>query len=115
MNHDMKPLLSGSQGTSVNVLYFDAQVGEDDLYECATSRLNALLNLNSELARLNTDTSAGMDQSALSEVNSILLSDAITMLNHLHNIVIKGKRRGRSISPQLNDEAISGSQEVGHA
>ncbi|MEI7408121.1 hypothetical protein [Pectobacterium aroidearum] len=115
MNHDMKPLLSGSQGASVNVLYFDGQVGEDDLYECATFRLNALLNLNSELARLNTEISAGMDQSALSEVNSILPSDAITMLNHLHSIVIKGKRRGRSISQQLNDEAISGSQEVGHA
>ncbi|QHQ16987.1 hypothetical protein GMW39_14750 [Pectobacterium parmentieri] len=115
MNHDIKPLLSGSQGTSVNVLYFDAQVGEDDLYECATSRLNALLNLNSELARLNTETSAGMDQSALSEVNSILLSDAMTMLNHLHNVVIRGKHRGRSISPQPNDDASLGNQEVRHA
>ncbi|MBN3063545.1 hypothetical protein H5A21_05435 [Pectobacterium aquaticum] len=115
MNHDIKPLLSGSQGTSVNVQYFDAQVGEDDLYECATSRLNALLNLNSELARLNTETSAGMDQSALSEVNSILLSDATTMLNHLHNVVIRGKRRGRSISPQPNDDASLGNQEVRHA
>lgn len=115
MNHDIKPLLSGSQGTSVNVLYFDAQVGEDGLYECATSRLNALLNLNSELAGLNTETSAGMDQSALSEVNSILLSDAMTMLNHLHNVVIRGKRRGRSISPQPNDDASLGNQEVRHA
>lgn len=68
----------GSQGTSCDILFVNVDAPSIELWEAAFSRLEAVRRLNEELAVAVDDKSP---QTPLALVNSILLSDAMAMVN----------------------------------
>ncbi|WP_420064110.1 hypothetical protein [Pectobacterium colocasium] len=67
-----------SQGTSYDIMFVNVDVPSNELWEAATSRLEAVRRLNDEIAMINSKNAS---QSPLALVNSILLSDAMAMIN----------------------------------
>lgn len=71
-----------SQGTSYDVMFVNADAPSTEIWEAAFSRLEAVRRLNDELSVAVDDKST---QTPLALVNSILLSDAMAMINLIGN------------------------------
>jgi hypothetical protein len=81
------PLPSGSQASG-DVLYLCADAGAPDLYEAASSRLNAAKNMLYALS----DLGGEVDSNALAAVacaSSVLLSDAEGLFDALFHSVLQ--------------------------
>ena len=88
----MKPLGHSSQIASSDVLYFDTAADISDLFECMSARLDAAFRLNDELAKLICSGGGNqIDQVAISGVTSLLLSDVVSMMTHVHDQIAKEK------------------------
>ncbi|MFD1259211.1 hypothetical protein [Entomomonas asaccharolytica] len=85
------PLNYVSQGNSENVLFYDAEASHDAIYECATARLKAVIDLLEELHELKTITSTSA--SALSIVTSLLLNDVYTLFEELNPSALESIRK----------------------
>ncbi|UYZ84695.1 hypothetical protein MTZ49_03790 [Entomomonas sp. E2T0] len=85
------PLNYGSQGNSENVLYYDANASRDAIYECATARLKAVIDLLEELHELKTITSTSA--SALSIATSLLLNDVYSLFEELNPSITEFERK----------------------
>lgn len=71
-----KALDHDSQMCSGNVLFLDENASTTDLFDCANNRLNAVAKLHSELSLVYNDK---INNDAISEATSFLLSDAISI------------------------------------
>ncbi len=76
-----------SQCNSENVLYYNANASLDAIYECAISRINAVINLLENLYEYKNAQDGAL--TAISSIASILLNDAATMLEELDPIAIE--------------------------
>ena len=81
------PLSLTSQCNSENVLYYNANASLDDIYECATGRLHAVINLLENLYEF--DKSNPTTLHAIISVSTLLLNDAMTLLEELNPIASK--------------------------
>lgn len=87
-NSTKRPLFialnSTSQGNSENVLYYDANASQEAIYECATARLTAVINLLEnlyEFKNIHQDT-----LSAVTSIAALVLSDVRTLLEEFNPI-----------------------------
>lgn len=74
-----------SQNTSEEVIYYNANASLDAIYECATARIHAVINLLENLYELKAEENAVC---AIASVSALLLNDAATMLESLDPIAI---------------------------
>ncbi|EAW9079432.1 hypothetical protein ACFMMZ_004117 [Salmonella enterica] len=76
--HKFKALDNDSQMCSGgNVLFFDENARPSDLFECASYRIEAVAKLHNELSFVYTDK---INNAPISDLTSIVLSDAVSML-----------------------------------
>ncbi len=87
------PLSSASQGNSENVLYYDANAPMDAIYECASARLQAILNLLDILHDFKG--SSPNNTAVLSVVASYLLNDAHTLFERLSSISLEYEKEDK--------------------
>ncbi|MFD1261062.1 hypothetical protein [Entomomonas asaccharolytica] len=83
-------LNTSSQSNSESVLYYDANASLDAIYECATARLHAVINLLENLYELKTQEST---VTAVASVTSLLLNDATTLLESLEPIAMELRKQ----------------------
>lgn len=74
-----------SQNTSESVIYYNANASLDAIYECATARIQAVINLLENLYELKAEENAVC---AIASVSALLLNDATTMLEALDPIAV---------------------------
>lgn len=79
--HNFKPLNHVSQGTSHDLLFVDTSAPAEEIWESVFSRISAVSRLNDELAITANDK---LDHTPLALVNSILLSDAMSIFGALY-------------------------------
>lgn len=80
-------LKATSQGNSENVLYYNANASLDAIYECATARINAVINLHQTLYEHQNPPPDAL--TALSSITALLLTDATTLLESLEPIAME--------------------------
>lgn len=80
-------LKATSQANSENVLYYNANASLDAIYECATARINAIINLHEALYEYKTPPEDAL--TALSSITTLLLNDATTLLESLEPIAME--------------------------
>lgn len=83
------PLSSDSQGDAENVLFYDKEASFEAIYNCATGRIQAVINLLVNLYEYhNSDPSM---LRAISVVAALLLNDAYSLLEELTPRAIKAR------------------------
>lgn len=83
------PLCSDSQGDSENVLFYNKESSFEAIYNCATGRMQAVINLLVNLYEYhNSDPSM---LRAVSVVAALLLNDAYSLLEKLTPRSIKAR------------------------
>ncbi|MBK4714596.1 MULTISPECIES: hypothetical protein [Tenebrionibacter/Tenebrionicola group] len=75
-----------SQGTSCDILFINVDAPSNEIWEAASSRLDAVRRLNDELAAASGEKAS---QTSLALVNSILLSDVTAMVDLLGDRLCK--------------------------
>lgn len=81
------PLNIGSQNTIGNVLYYDSLASLDNLYDCITGRLDAVINLLEQLQNYNDSPPPALQ--AVAAVSSILLNDVYSVLSQFTPSALK--------------------------
>jgi len=81
------PLSLTSQSGNEHVLYYNANAPVDDIYECATARLEAVINLLENLYEFDKAESTAVH--AVSSVCVLLLNDAMALFEELNPIATK--------------------------
>lgn len=75
-----------SQSNSESVLYYNANASLDAIYECATARIHAVINLLENLYELRAQENT---ITAIAAVSTLLLNDATTLLESLEPIAME--------------------------
>lgn len=74
-----------SQGTSESVIYYNANASLDAIYECATTRIQAVINLLENLHELKVEENTVC---AIASVSTLLLNDAAIILESLDPVAV---------------------------
>lgn len=80
------PLCLSSQSGHSHVLYYNANAPIDEIFECATARLQAVIDLMENLLEYNNAEKTALP--AIATVSNYLLSDAMTLLQELDPIAL---------------------------
>lgn len=85
------PLCLSSQSGHSHVLYYNANAPVDELFDCATARLQAVIDLMEGLLEYNNAEKKSLP--AVASVSAYLLNDAMTLLQELNPIATALKAR----------------------
>lgn len=81
------PLSLTSQSGCEHVLYYNADAPLDDIYECATARLKAVINLLENLYEFDKAETAAVH--AVLSACALLLNDSMSMLEEFNPLAKK--------------------------
>ncbi|UYZ84387.1 hypothetical protein MTZ49_02050 [Entomomonas sp. E2T0] len=81
------PLNFTSQSNKENVLYYNANAAAEDIFECATGRLLAVINLLESLYEFDKCESTAVQ--AVCSASSLLLNDAFTLLQEMNPVATR--------------------------
>lgn len=84
------PLCLGSQSGHSHVLYYNANAPEDEIFDCATARLQAVIDLMESLFEYDATEKKAIP--AVATVSSYLLNDAMTLLQELNPMATQLKK-----------------------
>ena len=85
------PLCLSSQSGHSHVLYYNVNAPTDEIFECATARMQAVINLMENLFEYNTAEKTAIP--AVTKVSAYLLNDAMTLLQELNPIAMQLKAK----------------------
>lgn len=84
------PFCLSSQSGHSHVLYYNANAPADELFDCATARMQAVINLMESLFEYNNAKKSTVP--SVATVSAYLLNDAMTLLQELNPLAIKLKK-----------------------
>lgn len=87
--HSFIPLSSDSQGDAENVLFYNKQASLEALYNCATGRIQAVINLLVNLYEYHESDPSMLK--AISVVAALLLNDAYSLLEEFTPLALKAR------------------------
>lgn len=88
---DFKPLNTYSQGHALSVLFFDGDAENEPLIDNVLSRIKSVMLMHEAIANLPPDVS--LDGVPFSEISTLILSDAYSLLLALNDREAKNKQR----------------------
>lgn len=83
------PLNSDSQGDSENVLFYNKEASLEAIYNCATGRIQAVINLAVNLYEYQESDPSMLK--AISVVTALLLNDAYSLLDEFTSQAVRAR------------------------